>query len=293
MSKVEKKLLHYLGKAIADFDMIQRGDRIMVCLSGGKDSFTLLQLLAKLCIKTNHKFAIFAYTLDQSQPGWNDSALRHWLEERNIPFAIEKRDTYSVVKEKVSVGKSYCSLCSRLRRGNIYRYAADHKFNKIALGHHRDDLIESLLMSIFYSGAIRSMPPKLLTDDKRHIVIRPLAYCQEKDIERYAYECQFPIIPCTLCGSEGNSTRRKMKQLIAQLARENPKVPSNMLSAIGNIQISQLMDRRRWDFYELDKQHRDHNFSAEESNYSGNSLPCTHDNEVTEQDSALTLPVDP
>lgn len=293
MSKVEKKLLHYLGKAIADFDMIQRGDRIMVCLSGGKDSFTLLQLLAKLRIKTNHKFDIFAYTLDQSQPGWNDNALRRWLEDRNIPFAIEKRDTYSVVKEKVSFGKSYCSLCSRLRRGNIYRFAADHNFNKIALGHHRDDLIESLLMSIFYSGAIRSMPPKLLTDDKRHIVIRPLAYCQEKDIENYARECQFPIIPCTLCGSEDNSTRQKMKQLIGQLARENPKVPSNMLSAIGNVQISQLMDRRQWDFHELDKQHRNRSSCVDESDCSGKSASCAHDRVVTEQSSSLTLPVVP
>ena len=253
MSKVEKKLLHYLSKAIADFDLIRGGDRVLVCLSGGKDSYTLLRLLQKLRPRFKGGYELHAYTLDQSQPGWNDSGLRGWLEESGVPWTIERRDTYSVVLNKIPEGKTYCSLCSRLRRGNIYRYARDNGFDKIALGHHRDDLIESLLMSVLYSGAIRSMPPKLLTDDRTNIVIRPLVYCQERDIIEYAAEQGFPIIPCNLCGSQENMTRRRVKQLIATLAAENPKVPSNLLSALGKVQLSQLMDRDRWDFEGLDE----------------------------------------
>jgi len=252
MSRTEKKLLHYTGKAIADFNMIQTGDRVMVCLSGGKDSYTLLLLLNKLRIRSGNKFTLAAYTLDQQQPGWDDSAMRNYLDQSGIQYTIESRDTYSIVKEKVPEGKTYCSMCSRLRRGNIYRYAAEHRFNKIALGHHRDDLIESLLMSILYSGEIRSMPPKLLTDNKRHIVIRPMAYCQERDIIRYAEEREFPIIPCRLCGSQENLTRARVKQMIAELEQHNPKIPANMLSAVGNLRISQLMDKRYWDFKDLE-----------------------------------------
>lgn len=251
-SNAEKKLLHYTGKAIADFRMIQSGDRVMVCLSGGKDSFTLLTLLRLLQQRSHDKFEIFAFTLDQSQPGWDDTALRHWLSERHIPFEILTRDTYSVVKEKTPEGKTYCSLCSRMRRGIIYRYAALNGFTKIALGHHRDDLIRTLLMSILYNGEISSMPPKLLTDDKRHIVVRPLAYCQEKDIIEYAKEQEFPIIPCNLCGSQENLVRVRVKKLIEQLSLENPKIPSNMLHALSNIKPSQLMDTHLWDFKGLE-----------------------------------------
>jgi len=254
MSRIEKKLLHYTGKAIADYNMIQTGDRVMVCLSGGKDSYTLLLLLNKLRVRSGNKFSLSAYTLDQQQPGWDDNAMRDYLEGLGIDFTIESRDTYSIVKDKIPEGKTYCSLCSRLRRGNIYRYAADHGFNKIALGHHRDDLIESLLMSILYSGEVRSMPPKLLTDNKRHIVIRPLVYCQEQDIIRYAEQQAFPIIPCRLCGSQENLTRARVKQMISDLAAHNPKVPANMLNAIGNLRISQLMDTRFWDFNSLEQQ---------------------------------------
>jgi tRNA 2-thiocytidine biosynthesis protein TtcA len=251
-SKIEKKLLHYTGKAIADFNMIQSGDRVMICLSGGKDSFTLLCLLEKLRLRSNEKFEIFAFTLDQSQPGWDDHQLKTWLEERRIPYEVLTRDTYSIVKQKIPEGKTFCSLCSRLRRGNIYTYAAQHGFNKIALGHHRDDLIRSLLMSIMYSGEIRSMPPKLLTDSKRHVVIRPMAYCQEKDIIHYANEQQFPIIPCNLCGSQENLTRKRVKRLIDDLALENPKIPSNILHALTNVRSSQLMDHKLWDFKGLE-----------------------------------------
>lgn len=253
-SVFEKKLLHYTGKAIADYNMIQTGDRVLVCLSGGKDSYTLVRILNLLQRRTNNKFQIFAFTLDQAQPGWDDEGLREWLTALKVPFEVLREDTYSIVKEKIPEGKTYCSLCSRLRRGVIYRYAEENGFNKIALGHHRDDLIRTLLMSILYSGEIRSMPPKLLSDNKRNILIRPLAYCQEKDIIEYAKEQKYPIIPCTLCGSQQNLVRQKVRVLIDQLAAENPKVPSNMLHALSAVKLSQLMDRNRWDFKNLEEE---------------------------------------
>lgn len=251
-SKIAKKLLHYLNKAINDFHMIKKGDRVMVCLSGGKDSYTLVSLLAQLRVESHYAFDLFAYTLDQSQPGWNDSGLRQWLEDHKIPYEIETRNTYAVVTEKIPEGKTYCSLCSRLRRGNIYRYAKDNGFKTIALGHHRDDVIQTLLMSILYNGQIRSMPPKLLTDDKYHCVIRPLIYCQENDIAQYANEQQFPIIPCNLCGSQENLARKRVKRLIDELAFDNPKVPSNILHALSSVHPSQLMDTSLWDFASLE-----------------------------------------
>jgi len=255
-SKIQKKLLHYTGKAIADYNMIQTGDRVMVCLSGGKDSFTMLSLLKLLRMRSHNKFEIFAFTLDQSQPGWDDKALKAWLIGEGIQFEVLTEDTYSIVTDKIPAGKTYCSLCSRLRRGIIYRYAEEKGFNKIALGHHRDDLITTLLMSILYNGEVRSMPPKLLSDDKKHILIRPLAYCQEKDIIDYANEKAYPIIPCTLCGSQENLMRKKVKKLIDGLAEENPKVPSNMLHALTSIKPSQLMDHKLWDFKNLEDKRR-------------------------------------
>jgi len=251
-SKVEKKLLHYTGKAIADYNLIQKGDRVMVCLSGGKDSFTLLSILKLLKQRSNNKFEIFAFTLDQAQPGWNDSALRQFLEKESIPYEILTRDTYSIVKEKIPENQTYCGLCSRLRRGIIYRYAEEHGFNKIALGHHRDDLIRSLLMSILYNGEVRSMPPKLLSDSKKNMIIRPLALCQEKDIIVYAKERKYPIIPCNLCGAQENLVRVKIKKLIEGLELDNPKIPSNILSALQSVKPSQLMDRDLWDFKNLE-----------------------------------------
>ena len=241
-----------MAKAISDYNMIQTGDRVLVCLSGGKDSYTMLHLLHQLRLRSGRKFELFSLTLDQAQPGWDDSSLRAWLEEKQYPYDVLHRDTYSVVKEKVPEGKTYCSLCSRLRRGNIYTYAKKHGFTKIALGHHRDDLIESLMMSTLYSGEIRSMPPKLLTQDKRHIVFRPMVYCQEKDIIEYAKDKNFPIIPCNLCGSQENLTRKKVKNLIKELADQNPKVPANMLHALSSVRKSQLMDFDLWDFKQLE-----------------------------------------
>ena len=251
--KMAKKIQHYMGKAISDYSMIQKGDKVLVCLSGGKDSFTMLHLLNAMRIESHYRFEIFSYTLDQSQPGWDDSDLRAWLESNAIPYEIETRDTYSIVKEKIPKGKTYCSLCSRLRRGNIYRYARDNGFNKVALGHHREDLIETLLMSICYNGQIRSMPPKLLTDDKELVLIRPMVYCQERDIAAYAKAVGFPIIPCNLCGTQENLTRMRLKHLIRKLSEENPKVPSNMLHALQSVKPSQLMDKKLWDFVALDR----------------------------------------
>lgn len=258
-SAVEKKLLHYTGKAIADFNMIQGGDRVMVCLSGGKDSFTMLRILSMLRRRARNKFEIFAFTLDQAQPGWDDSRLRQWLDDSKIPYEIIREDTYSIVKDKIPEGNTYCSLCSRLRRGIIYTYAEENGFNKVALGHHRDDLIRTLLMSILYSGEIKSMPPKLLSDNKKHIVIRPLVYCQENDIIEYAKEQAFPIIPCSLCGSQENLARQRVKVLIDQLAKENPKIPSNMLHALTSIKPSQLMDKKLWNFKGLEAGQEKHN----------------------------------
>jgi tRNA 2-thiocytidine biosynthesis protein TtcA len=252
--ELEKKLLHYTGKAIADFNMIQSGDKVMLCLSGGKDSYTMVRILHLLQRRAKVNFEIFAFTLDQAQPGWNDEGLKAWLTQQQIPFEVLTRDTFSIVKEKIPEGQTYCSLCSRLRRGIIYRYAEEKGFTKIALGHHRDDLIVTLMMSILYNGEIRSMPPKLLSDNKKNIIIRPLAYCQEKDIAEFAREMAFPIIPCTLCGSQENLMRKKVKALIQQLADENPKVPSNMLHALSSIKPSQLMDKQFWDFKHLEKQ---------------------------------------
>lgn len=252
MSRIEKKLFHYFSKAVHDYRLIQRGDRVMACLSGGKDSYTLIKMLSLWQEKTRGSFNFFVYTLDQSQPGWDDTAMREWLSARHLSFEIETRNTYAVVKEKIPENKTYCSLCSRLRRGNIYRYAEEHGFNKVALGHHRDDLIQTLLMSMCYSGRIRSMPPKLLTDNQKHLVIRPLVYCQEKDILSYAKEQSFPIIPCNLCGSQENLMRKKIKAVIERLAEDNPKVPSNLLHALQSVQLSQLMDDTHWDFKNLE-----------------------------------------
>lgn len=252
LEKIEKKLLNYLKKAIHDYDLIKKGDKIMVCLSGGKDSFSLLFLLNKLKNQMGNYFSVFSYTLDQSQPGWDDSKLKAFLEKHQIPYEIETRNTYAVVMDKIPEGKSYCSLCSRLRRGNIYRYAKDNGYTKVALGHHRDDAIRTLLMSVCYSGEIRSMPPKLLSDDKQNVVIRPLIYCQESDIKKYAELMEFPLIPCNLCGSQTNLARVRVRKMIEELTSQNPKVPSNMLHALQNVKKSQLLDKHLWDFTSLE-----------------------------------------
>ncbi len=243
--------MHYTKKAISAFNMISAGDRVLLCLSGGKDSHALLSVLRKMQIRFNNKFYLQVLTVDQGQPGWDDTELRAYLEKLGVPYEIINQDTYSIVTSKIPENKTYCSLCSRLRRGIIYTYAKNNNFNKIALGHHRDDLIQTLLMSIFYSGEIKSMPPKLLSDDGQNIVIRPFSYCQEKDIAKYAELMQFPIIPCNLCGSQENLARLRVKRLIRELSKENPKIPSNMLHAISAVRPSQLMDDSLWNFKQL------------------------------------------
>lgn len=248
--RLHRKLLHYIRKANRDFNLIEPNDRVLVGLSGGKDSHTLTALLHELS-RTTKLFTMQAYTLDQGQPGFNDVHLRAYLEAHQIPHVIEFRNTYKIVTEKIPEGKTYCSLCSRLRRGNIYRFAKENGFNKIALGHHREDLITTLLMSILYAGQVRSMPPKLLSDDKQNVVIRPLVYCQERDIAQYATLRAFPIIPCNLCGSQENLARKKVRALIDNLTKDNPKVPSNMLHALSTVCPSQLMDKNLWDFKNL------------------------------------------
>lgn len=271
IERLEKKFLNAMGRAIKDFNMISANDRILVCVSGGKDSITMLLMLAALKKRAKVPFEIMAFTLDQAQPGWDDKAFKAFLSDRQIPFKIITRDTYSIVKEKVPEGATYCGLCSRLRRGIIYNYAREHGFNKVALGHHRDDLITTLLMSVFYNGEIRSMPPKLLTDDESLVLIRPLSYCQEADIITYSKLLNFPIIPCNLCGSQANLARQKTARLIRDLAQDNPKIPSNMLHALQQIKPSQLMDGNYWDFKSLeDRQKRivnsDDSFILNEAN---------------------------
>lgn len=250
--RLEKKLMHYTAKGISAYNMIQTGDRILVCVSGGKDSMTMIWLMNKLRVKLKARFEIFAFVLDQSQPGWDDGELRAFFEKHKIPYEIMTKDTYSVVKEKIPEGKTYCSLCSRLRRGNIYQYAKDNGFNKVALGHHRDDLITTFLMSVMFNGQIRTMPPKLLTDSKDLVVIRPMCYVQEQDIKAFAKQMAFPIIPCTLCGSQPNLMRQKVKTLLNDWAKDNPKIPSNMLKALSTVNASHLMDKNLWDFANLE-----------------------------------------
>lgn len=253
MSKIELKLRHYTGKAISLYNMIEKGDRVLVGLSGGKDSFTLATILKLLQLRSNNKFAIHVLVVDQGLPGWNKDSIKKWLEEQQFEFTILKTTIFNTVKTKARDKDSYCVLCSRLRRGHIYTFAKKHGYNKIALGHHRDDLITSLLMSIFYNGNISSMPPKLITNDKKLIVIRPLALCQENDIAKYAVEQQFPLTPKGICGIKENQTRGKTKQLIETLAKTNPKIPSNILHALSNVKPSQLMDPKLWDFKNLEK----------------------------------------
>lgn len=254
LEKLQKKILHYMGEAIAHFHLIKPGDRVLVALSGGKDSWGMLWGLEQLRKAAEIDFSIHALTLDQGQPGWDDRALKERLEAEGIAHTVLHKDTYSIVLEKIEPGKTYCSLCSRLRRGIIYRYARHHGFNKIALGHHRDDLITSLLMSILYNGTIKSMPPKLLNDEKDLIVIRPLCYVQERDLIDLAQHLAFPIIPCNLCGSQENLARQRVKSLITKLSEQNPKVPSNILHALSAVAPSQLMDKTLWDFRGLEKE---------------------------------------
>ena len=256
-NKLQKRLRRNVGRAIADFNMIEEGDRVMVCLSGGADSYSMLDILQNLQINAPVKFELIAVNLDQKQPGFPEHVLPEYLDKLGIEFHILEEDTYSVVKRVVPEDKTYCGLCSRLRRGILYRFAKEQGYTKIALGHHREDIIETLFLNMFYGGKLKSMPAKLLSDDGENIVIRPLAYCAEADIKAYAEMKEFPIIPCNLCGSQDNLQRQAIKQMLVEWDRKNPGRIESIFTSIQNTVPSHLLDVKAYDFSNIG--HRENN----------------------------------
>ena len=250
--RVQARLRGLVGKAIEDFRMIAEGDRVMVCLSGGKDSYTLLDVLLSLQRSAPVKFELVAVNLDQKQPGFPERVRPDYLTALGVPFHVIEQDTYRVVKRVIPEGRTMCGLCSRLRRGALYRYAAENGITKIALGHHRDDIVETMFLNMFFGGRLKAMPPKLLSEDRRHIVIRPLAYVPEREIERYARVRQFPIIPCTLCGSQQQLQRVTVKKMLADWEREYPGRTEAIFSAMCNVATSHLADPAVFDFAGLE-----------------------------------------
>jgi len=247
-NKLQKRLRHSVGDAIADYNMIENGDKVMVCLSGGKDSFTLLDVLMNLQKTAPVDFELIAVNLDQKQPGFPEHVLPAYLESLGVPYHIIEKDTYSVVKRVIPEGNTTCGLCSRLRRGTLYGYPEANGVSKIALGHHRDDILETFFLNIFYGGKLKAMPPKLLSDDKKNIVIRPLAYTREKEIERFAAFKDFPIIPCNLCGSQANLQRQAMKVMLKNWDKQFPGRLETIFTSLQNVAPSQLADRQLFDF---------------------------------------------
>ena len=247
-NKLQKRLRRNVGKAVADYRMIEEGDRIMVCLSGGKDSYAMLDILMNLQKNAPVQFELVAVNLDQKQPGFPEQVLPNYLDTLDIEYHILEKDTYSIVTSKIPEGKTYCSLCSRLRRGTLYGFAEQIGATKVALGHHRDDIVETLFLNMFYQGKLKAMPPKLLSDDKRNVLIRPLAYCKESDLVALAELKQFPIIPCNLCGSQAGLQRNAVKEMLAQWERQFPGRIDAIFGAIKNVAPSQLADTSLFDF---------------------------------------------
>ncbi|MDF1780346.1 MAG: tRNA 2-thiocytidine(32) synthetase TtcA [Alcanivoracaceae bacterium] len=252
-NKMQKRLRREVGQAIADYNMISDGDKIMVCMSGGKDSYTMLEILRNLQVSAPIKFDLVAVNMDQKQPGFPEHVLPEYLEKQGVEYYVLEKDTYSIVKEKTPEGKTTCALCSRLRRGSLYGFAEEIGANKIALGHHRDDIIETLFLNMFYGGKLKAMPPKLRSDDGKNVVIRPLAYCREKDIEQFSEMKGFPIIPCNLCGSQENLQRQVIKEMLQGWDAKNPGRIESIFSAVQNVAPSQLADTKLFDFANLEK----------------------------------------
>lgn len=252
-NKLQKRIRRHTGKAIEDYNMIEDGDRIMVCLSGGKDSFTMLDMLMSLQKSAPVSFELIAVNLDQKQPGFPEHVLPEYLETLGIEYKIVEEDTYSIVQDIIPEGKTTCSLCSRLRRGIIYRTATELGATKIALGHHRDDILETLLLNMFYGGKMKGMPPKLVSDDGKHVVIRPLAYCREKDIIKYANARDYPVIPCNLCGSQPNLQRQAIKQMLNTWDKQFPGRIETMFTAMQNVVPSHLADHQLFDFKSINR----------------------------------------
>ena len=247
-NKLSKRLHRLIGQAVVDFNMIEQGDRVMVCMSGGKDSYALLDILLSLRERAPIDFDVVAVNLDQKQPGFPEQVLPDYLKSRGVPFHIEQQDTYAIVKSIIPEGKTTCGLCSRLRRGILYRVAGELGVTKIALGHHRDDILETFFLNLFFAGKLKAMPPKLVSDDGRHVVIRPLAYVNEADLERWAQARGFPLIPCTLCGSQENAQRKQVKAMLRQWERAHPGRAQNMFNALSQVTPSHLADRKLFDF---------------------------------------------
>ena len=273
-NKLQKRLRRYVGRAIEDYNMIEEGDRIMVCLSGGKDSYAMLDILMNLQQSAPVKFELVAVNMDQKQPGFPETVLPNYLDSLGIEYYIVEKDTYSIVKEKVPEGKTTCGLCSRLRRGTLYSFAEDINCNKIALGHHRDDIVETMFLNMFYGAKLSAMPPKLLSNDKRNVIIRPLAYCKEADIEKYAKVKQFPIIPCNLCGSQENLQRQNIKAMLQGWEKTHPGRVASIFGALQNVAPSQLADKALFDFESLtiDRSGEKAPYDFEESEVSSSSI---------------------